>query len=391
MLNFELHIPTYIIFGAGEIQRAGGFASRLGKKALIVIGQGSVKKYGYYDKVCQSLKENGLEYVTFEGIEPNPRSTTVDKAGEMAKAENVDFLIGLGGGSVMDATKAIAAKAKSEHPIWDHILGKDGGRPLPVKDALPTMMIPTVAATSSETDAGGVITNWETHEKCPLINMLLFPKYSIIDPELTVTVDPETTADGGVDIISHVLESYISGDHHATIQDRMSEGIIRTVMEYVPKAMEKPDDITARKNISWCSSLALSGFMNSGRGGSMPIHLLEHAVSGHYDIPHGRGLALLIPPVMRYTGKVVPERLETLGKNLFFKENLSAEDSVKLFENWLDSIGRKLTFTKLEIDDSKFETMAEDVIRNYGGKEQEIKNPRPITKKDIIDIFRSVL
>ncbi|MCP4581239.1 MAG: iron-containing alcohol dehydrogenase, partial [candidate division Zixibacteria bacterium] len=201
----------------------------------------------------------------------------------------------------------------------------------------------------------------------------------------------DTTADGGVDIISHVLESYLAGDPKAPVQDRVTEGIIRTVMEFLPKAMAKPSDLEARTNLTWCSSLALSGFVNSGRGGNFPVHLLEHAVSGHYDIPHGRGLALLIPPVMRYDAETIPERIETLGKNLFFKENISAEQTIELFEEWLNSIDRKLTFTKLGIDDSKFDVMAEDVIRNYGGKDRVLINPRPIYKQDIIDICNSVL
>lgn len=391
MKNFQIYLPTRIIFGVGEIKRAGDFASRIGRKAMIVIGRGSVKQYGIYDKLIDSLNGNRVEFTTFEGIEPNPRAATIDKAGEASRAAKVDFLIGLGGGSTMDATKAIAVQTLENHPIWEFIIGKEGEKSRPITRALPTMMIPTVAATSSETDAGGVITNWETHEKCPMINSLLFPKISIIDPELTVTVDRDTTADGGVDIITHVLESYLSGDMEAPIQDRFTEGIIRTVMENLPEAMENPNDLSARSNLSWCSSLALSGFINSGRGGVSPIHLIEHAVSGHYDIPHGRGLALLTPAVMRYTGQERPERLVSLGRNIFFREKIEPEETVVLFEQWLNRIGRKLTFTELGIDDSKFEIMAEDVIRNYGGPERRLNNPRPITKEDIVDIYRSVL
>ncbi len=390
MINFEFRLPTKIVFGIDELKRAGGFANQLGKKGMIVIGKGSVKRLGYYDCLVESLKEHNVEFVTFEGIEPNPRSSTVDRAGETAKREKIDFLIGFGGGSTMDATKAIAVRALVDSPIWEYIRGKDGERPLLVKQALPTLMIPTVAATSSETDAGGVITNWETHQKCGLINPLLFPKISIIDPSLTVSVNAETTADGAIDIISHVLESYLAGNSNAPVQDRITEGIIRTVMENAPRAIENPDDLEARSNLSWCSSLALSGFVNSGRGGVFSVHLIEHAISAHYDIAHGAGLALLFPPKMRFDIGAIPERMQTLGRNLFFKEDITAEQTVDLFEEWLDSINRKLTFRKLRIDDSKFERMADDVIRMFGGKEEYLKNPRPIYKQDIIDMFEAV-
>ncbi len=398
MINFEFHLPTRIIFGKGEIRRSGDVASTLGEKAMLIIGRGSVKRYGYYDKVVSSLKDKKVEFVTFEGVEPNPRSTTVDKAGEIAKRERVDFLVGLGGGSVMDATKAAAVRALVDNPIWEYIQGENGKPPRRIKNALPTMMIPTVAATSSETDCGGVITNWEEHRKRSIINPLLFPKVSIIDPELTVTVGADTTADGAVDIISHVLESYLSGDPNSPVQDRFTEGLIRTVVEYAPKAIENPADINARSNLSWCASLALSGFVNSGRGGNFPIHIIEHSLSAHYDISHGSGLALLIPPIMRFTGRAVPERLRMLGRNVFYnteylpsgKSDVSAEETVRLFEKCFHSLGRKLTFSELGIDDSKFERMADDIISMFGGEKGYLENPQPIYKKDIIDIFNSV-
>ena len=390
MINFEFNLPNKIIFGAGEIKRSGALAARLGKRAIVVIGQGSVKRHGYYDIAINSLRESNVDFLTFEGVEPNPRSTTIDRAGVIAKKEKVDFLIGLGGGSVMDATKAIAVRALADYPVWDFVRGENGGRPRPIIHALPTMMIPTIAATSSETDSGGVITNWERHEKCAIFSPHLSPKITIIDPGLTVTVGKDTTADGAVDIISHVLEGYLSGDPNAPIQDRFSEGIIRTVMEFAPKAIDKPDDLGARSNLSWCASIALSGIVNSGRGGNYPIHLLEHSISAHYDISHGAGLALLIPPMMRFTGKAVPQRLESLGRNLFFRTKINAEGTIILFEKWLESIAKKITFGEIGIDNAKFEAMADDIIRMYGGNEGCIVNPRPIYKKDIIDIFESV-
>jgi alcohol dehydrogenase YqhD (iron-dependent ADH family) len=257
--------------------------------------------------------------VIFEGIEPNPRHTTCDKAAAVARDNGCDFIIGLGGGSAMDAAKGIAITAKTGISVWEYVYRGPDLTQRKIEEALPIVCIPTVAATGSEADSGGIISNWETHEKMGIFGPSLFPAVSIVDPELTVTCPEEYTIDGGVDIIAHVIETYFTGTSEAYLQDRdrLSESIIKTVIRYLPRAVKDGADIEARSHLSWSSTVALSGLINSGRGGGYPLHALEHVVSAHYDISHGRGLALLLPALMDFTEPARPEKYIEMGKNIF--------------------------------------------------------------------------
>ncbi len=391
MLNFAFYLPTKLIFGVGEISKVGSEARLIGKHALIVTGKSSSSKHGILDKVTSLLEKEGVKYTVFSEIEPNARNTSIDKAAGIARDNGCDFIIGLGGGSPMDSAKGVAASVAMETPVWD-LISHGGNQPKPLTKALPTMMIPTLAATSSESDSGGVITNWETHEKAVLFNPLLFPITSIIDPELTVTVPKDYTIDGGVDIIAHVIEGFFTGAEDTPIQDRFSMSIIKTVMENLPKAIENPGDLSARSNLSWCSTVALCGIVGQGRGGAFPNHFIEHALSGYYDISHGRGLAILIPRVMKFTYKARPEKFAFMARELFgVTENKSdielAEIAIEKLIAFFDSIERNITLQDVGISDkSKFEKMADDTLRIYSAGEF-IDNPKPMYKADLIEIL----
>ena len=397
MLNFDFTLPTRIIFGAGEINKLGKEIAKIGQKPLIVTGKSSMRKTGILDRVLTLLAEKKITPVLFEKIEPNPRVKTVDEAGKLACDEGCDLVIGLGGGSPMDAAKAIAAVAISKRTIWDHIYTGEGQTFIPIRNALPIVCVPTIAATGSEADSGGVISNDETNEKAPVFGRSLFPTLSIVDPELTFTCPTDYTIDGGIDIMSHVIESYFTGDSNAYLQDRFSESICRTVMNYLPVAIKNPNDLEARAHLSWCSSLALSGMINLGRGGNFPLHALEHAVSGHYDISHGRGLALLLPALMEYTLPARPEKYVEMGINMFGmtfateSTEDAAKQSIDAMKGFLASVGRHIRFSDLGIGDEKFEAMADDVIRIYGYGKKFLDNPRPIDKAGIIEIFQNSL
>jgi len=396
MQNFTFHLPTKIIFGPGVIDQVGEEAAKLGRRALIVTGKRSAAEFGVTDKVADYLEREGIDAIVCDKIEPNPRTITIDNAGELARKNKCDFVIGLGGGSPMDAAKAIAVATLEARPIWDFI--PHGEAPsLPVKRALPIMAIPTLAATGSEADAGGVFTNWETHEKAVLFSPLMFPKVAIIDPELTVTVPPDYTADGGVDIICHVIEGFFTGAEDTPIQDRFAMGVIKTVMENLPKAIENPKDVDARANLSWASAVALSGMVNSGRGGSYPIHALEHALSGYYDISHGRGLAILLPAIMEYTYKTRPSKYAMLAEELFDihrdgkSDEQLAEAGIEEMKTFLKSVNRLLTLKDAGIEDeSKFEAMADDTLRIYGVDGKYLENPKRLYKDDILTVFKNV-
>ncbi|MEZ4812739.1 MAG: iron-containing alcohol dehydrogenase [Caldisericia bacterium] len=303
MINFTQYNPVKIVFGPGEIKKIGEQAKTLGNKPLVVFGMNSAKETGLDEKCFQLLKEAGLEPIPFYGIEPNPRESTCDKAAEHAKTNNCDFVIGVGGGSVMDASKTIAASASTGKPVWSHVkMGE------PVTSALPIMTVSTLAATGSEFNAGAVITNWETNEKLGLFSPHMFPKISILDPELSITTPPNHTAYGGVDIMIHVLETYLtSNDNYTPVQDGISEAIMKTVVEYLPKAFSAGDDINSRSQLSWASAVALCGIPNNGRPGGFLMHWMEHVMSAHHDIPHGLGLSFLLPPTLEYISEAFPK------------------------------------------------------------------------------------
>lgn len=396
MQNFTFYLPTKIIFGSGAIDQVGIEAAKLGQRALVVTGKKSAAQFGIVDKVITLLESEGVAGMIFDKIEPNPRTTTIDEAGQVARANKCDFIIGLGGGSPMDAAKAIAVAAVEAKPIWDFI--PHGNQPIkPIKRALPIMEIPTLAATGSEADAGGVITNWETHEKAVIGSPLLFPKVSIIDPELTITVPEEYTSDGGIDIICHVIEGLFTGADNTPIQDRFAISVMKTVMENLPLVLNDPKNIEARGNLSWASAVALSGMINSGRGGSYPIHALEHSLSGHYDISHGRGLALLMPAIMEYSYKSRPAKYAFMAEELFDihrdgqTDEALAKKAIAQFKQFLKSVNRLLTMKDVGItDDRKFEKMADDALAIYGTEGKYLENPKRLYKDDILAVFRSL-
>jgi len=393
MQNFTFYNPTKIIFGPGEIARVGREVKQLGEKALIVTGKRSSSAHGIVNRVTDYLEKEGIGALVYDKIEPNPRTTTIDAAGELARNNKCDFILGVGGGSPMDAAKAIAVAAATGNPIWDYV---PHGQPLPkpIRTALPLAEIPTLAATGSEFNCGAVVSNWETHEKAPLINPLLFPKFSIIDPELTVTVPKDYTIDGGIDIISHVIEGFFTGDDNTPVQDRFSLSIVRTVMDFLPKAIANPGDIDARSQLSWCSAVALSGMVNNGRGGAFPLHAMEHALSGHYDISHGRGLALLLPRLMEYTYEARPSKYAMMATELF-GETADGKSELDLaraaiigITDFLKSVERFIRMPDVGIStDVHFEQMAEDTIRIYSRNQEFLDNPKPLYKKDIVRIF----
>ncbi|MCD6162715.1 MAG: iron-containing alcohol dehydrogenase [candidate division Zixibacteria bacterium] len=397
MLNFEFILPTKIIFGPGEIIKLGKEVKNIGRKPLLITGKTAMRKTGILDRVLDILDRVNIKPVLFENIEPNPHAKTVDEAARIARDEGCDMVIGLGGGSTMDAAKGIAAAAMSKRPVWDHIYSGDGETYIPIRKALPIVCVPTIAATGSEADSGGVITNTDTNEKTGIFGKPLFPTLSIVDPELTFTCPKDYTIDGGIDIITHVIESYFTGTDTAYLQDRFSESIIRTVIHYLPMAIANPEHLEARSHLSWCSTVALSGMVNQGRGGTFPLHALEHAVSGHYDISHGRGLALLLPALMEYTMPARPRKFIELGRNIFDiqftseSEEHAALQSIEAMKSFLASVNRHIHFSDLDIDDSKFEKMADDIIKIYGRGKNYLENPRPIDKAGILEIFRNSL
>ena len=379
-LNFSL--PTHITFGAGTINKLAKKVRGLGKKAMIVIGQGSVKKQGYLDNVLAQLKSINVEAIVFEGIEPNPRAETIDRAVALARVEKPRYVIALGGGSVMDASKCIAMLAVSPGQIWDYVYKGIYGDMKLMQKALPIVTIPTLAGTGSEADSYAVVTNSSTREKCTVFGDAFYPSIAIVDPELTCSVPPQPTIDGAIDIIAHALEEFLSTGGELTLQDRFSIAIVSAVVEALPKVLANPNDIEARSQLSWASTMALSGIL-SGRDGGWPMHAIEHALSAHTDVSHGRGLAYLLPVIMQYDLSNNADKIAKMGEILFGKTN----NVVDCFSDWLKSVGAYCTIADFNLTEIQKKQIVEDIIRLNGDSRGVMDNITPLAEKDIRKIL----
>ncbi|MFP7297421.1 iron-containing alcohol dehydrogenase [Neobacillus niacini] len=387
MQNFTFWNPTKLIFGKGQLEQLKKEIPLYGQKVLVVYGGGSIKRSGLYDKVMNLLNEIDAKVFELSGVEPNPRITTAREGVEICKKEGIDVLLAVGGGSVIDCTKLIAAGAKYEGDAWDLVTKKAA-----VTAALPFGTVLTLAATGSEMNSGSVITNWETKEKYGWGSLHTFPKFSILDPVHTFSVPRDQTIYGIVDMMSHVLEHYFHLEENTLFQDRMCESLLLTVMETAPKLLEDLENYEHRATILYNGTMALNGILNMGYRGDWATHNLEHAVSAVYDIPHGGGLAILFPHWMRHNLKVKPERFKQLAERVFgvdtqgkSAEEAGLEGIQKLHEFWT-SIGAPVRLADYNIDDSKIDLMA-DKAMVYG----EFGNFTKLKREDVVSIYRESL
>jgi alcohol dehydrogenase len=387
MQNFTFWNPTKLIFGKGQLEQVKSEIPRYGKKVLVVYGGGSIKRSGLYDKVIHLLNEIDADVFELPGVEPNPRISTARKGVEICKNEGIDVLLAVGGGSVIDCTKLIAAGAKYDGDAWDLVTRK-----AEVNEALPFGTVLTLAATGSEMNSGSVITNWETNEKYGWGSPYTFPKFSILDPVHTFSVPRDQTIYGIVDMMSHVLEHYFHLEENTLFQDRMCESLLITVMETAPKLLENLESYEHRATILYSGTMALNGILNMGYRGDWATHNLEHAVSAVYDIPHGGGLAILFPHWMKHNLKVKPERFKQLAVRVFgvdpagkTAEEAGLEGIQKLRDYW-KSIGAPARLADYNIDDSKLELMA-DRAMVYG----EFGNFTKLNREDVLTIYRESL
>ena len=351
----EFYLPTKIIFGSGSLAQLGLEAKKIGQIAILVTGSSSIRKAGVLNRVTNNLKANGVNVSVFDKVEPNPRSTTVDEGSKMARQQKADLIIGLGGGSAMDAAKGIALASSGTEPIWHYVMAR-----AEVKEPVPSLiLVPTVAASGSEANNGAVITNWETHEKRVLNSPYFYAKVSIVDPELTLTLPEKPTVQGGVDIFCHLAECYLTAMESSPLTDGIMETTMRMVVESLPQVLARPNDIEVRTRLSWASTIACSQFATLGGGaGVMTLHGVEHPLSGYYDIAHGDGLAALLPAWMRYTFPVKDERFYRLGKKVF-----NEVDGILATEKWLERVGMKLRLNVFGIESERLEELATCAVR----------------------------
>ncbi len=364
MRNFTFWNPTKLIFGRGQLEQLKTEIPKYGNKILLVYGGGSIKRNGLYEKVLKELAEIGAEVYELSGVEPNPRISTVRKGVDICKKENIEFLLAVGGGSVIDCTKAIAAGAKYDGDPWDIVIKK--AEPT---DALPLGTVLTLAATGSEMNAGSVITNWETKEKYGWGSPHVYPKFSILDPVHTYTVPKNQTIYGIVDIMSHVFEHYFHVDENTPLQDRFLESILQTVMETAPKLIDDLENYELRETILYCGTMALNGMVQMGFRGDWATHNLEHAVSAVYDIPHGGGLAILFPNWMKHVITKNPSRFKQLAVRVFGVDPIGKTDleagleGIERLRAFWNSIGAPSRLADYGIDDSQIDVLVDRAMR----------------------------
>lgn len=387
MNAFSFYNPVKLIFGKGQLEALKKEIPNYGKKVLVVYGGGSIKKNGVYDEVMSTLNEMDVEIHELSGVEPNPRLSTAKRGIEICKQENIDMLLAVGGGSVIDCTKLIAAGAKYDGDAWDFVTRK-----ATPKEVLPFGTVLTLAATGSEMNAGSVITNEETEEKYGWGSPLTFPKFSILDPTYTKSVPRNHTVYGVVDMMSHMFEQYYHNATNTPVQDQMIEGVLRAVIDTAPKLMDDLDSYEHRETILFAGTMGLNNFLQMGYNGDWASHNIEHAVSAIYDIPHAGGLAILFPQWMRHNVPVNPARFGQMAVRVFgvdrankSDEEIAYEGIDRLVEFWT-SIGAPSSLKDYDIDDSRFSDIVDKTLV-YG----EFGNFNKLNGEDVEKILQASL
>jgi hypothetical protein len=386
MKNFTYHNPTKILFGKDTTDRLADEMKDRGKNVLFVYGGGSLKKNGLYDRVMRQM--GGRNVYELSGVDPNPRLTTVRQGIQICREKQIDFILAVGGGSVIDCAKAISIGALYEGDVWDFYKAK--AQPAA---AIPLGAILTLAATGTEMNGNSVITNMETQEKIGFAGVLLMhPVFSILDPCNTFTVPNNQLANGCVDMLSHLYECYFSYPDDTPIQDGLAETIMRTVFDNVFVVLEKPDDYDARANLMWCGTLALNDIIPLGKEGDWGCHAIEHVLSAHYDIAHGAGLAIITPPYMKYMCQFHPQKYKQYAINVLGIDPQGKSDDVVGMEgiaktkSLFKQMGAPIALSEVGIGVEKLELMAHEIVQN--GK---IGNYSKIGAEELLQILKEAL
>ncbi len=386
--NFDYHTPTRVIFGKGVVEQLPEVMKPLGKRILLAYGGGSIKRMGLYQKVKELLKD--FEITELSGIEPNPKyDPSVLEGVRLCKENDIEAILSVGGGSVLDCCKAIAGGAKYDGDPWDLITYK-----AETKSALPIVDIMTLAATGSEYDAGGVISRTETNDKVPYQSPYLYPVCSFLDPTYTFTVNAKHTAAGVADAFNHVLEQYFCSDHNM-VADGFCEALLRTLIHYAPIAIAKPDDYEARAEIMYACMYGCNGILELGNSPSgWPMHAIEHALSAYYNITHGERLVIINPRWMRHIlSPRTMERFVSLGTSIYgidpkLPEKEIAEQTIDRTYKFFESIGLPMHLHEVGIDDSRLREMAAHIKADAMQQGQQYVT---LTEDDVYGILRDSL
>jgi len=386
MKNFDFHNPTRLVFGKDTIPNIGSYVQQYGeKKVLLLYGKGSIFKNGVYDQVVASLQAAGITYVEMSGVQPNPVLSKVRETVQFMKEEQVEAIVAVGGGSVLDTAKICAASYYYAEDPWDFYERKV----FPDK-ALPIYGILTLSATGSEMNSGGVITNEEEKKKWGWGSKVTYPRLSIVDPSVQKSLPRNQTVKGVVDTLTHVFEAYFGGTKNTLMQDEFSEGIIRTTMAAAKVLLEDPSDYDARAELAWAATLALNGLNGLGRAGDWASHGIEHSLSAYYDIAHGEGLSMVMPAWMQYVYKEDVDKFARFGEKIFGLEledqEAQALAAIKAYKDFLQGIGAPVTLRERGIGEEHLVEMSKNAL---------LRGPlgtlKVLSEKDVLEILRLAL
>lgn len=391
MDNFYYHTPTRYYFGRGVEEKAGELAARfLGRRILVVIGGGSVRRSGLLDRITGSLEKSGVGYEILKGVQPNPTDRLVRVGIDMVKNDSLTGLLAVGGGSVIDTAKAIAVGALYDGDFWDFYCGK-----APVERALPVGTVLTIPAAGSEGSGNSVITLEQGDEKIKIsirTDDVLRPVFSLMDPEVTFTLPPYQTASGVADMMAHIMERYFSPTEEVEVTDRVSEGVLMAIIEEAPKVMADPTDYQARANIMWAGTLAHNGICGTGRKEDWSSHAMEHELSALYGVTHGAGLAVVFPAFMSFMAEHSPKKIAQFARRVFHvndpDDRAAAYEGIGCLKAFFSSLGLPITMGELGIENPDIPLLVKHLHANKG---EVLGGYYPLTAKETAEIYRLCL
>lgn len=388
MRNFKFASPTEFLFGKETERNVGAEVKKYGKKVLVHYGGGHIKKNGLYDRVMESLKEQDIEITELGGVKANPDIGLVREGIALCKEKQVEVILAVGGGSVIDSAKAIGIGVYYEGDVWDFFLKK-----VPVERMMPLGVVLTIPATGSEASNTTVVTNSENgHLKRALSHSLLRPAFAVMNPELTYSLPAYQTAAGGVDIMSHVLERYFTREPGCGLTDRLCEATLKTMIRQLPAALEEPENYEARAEIMWAGTIAHNGILGVGRSEDWGSHMMGHELSAFYDMTHGATLAIMIPRWMEYVYQTDVPRFVKYAADVWgvehdvFHPEKTALEGIHRTKEFFRSLGMPVSFADAGIGAERIDEMAENCTR-FGAVGGFVK----LEKEDCARIYRAAL
>jgi alcohol dehydrogenase len=382
MENFTFANSTKIIFGKGAENQIGSEVKPY-KKILLHYGEGSIKKSGLYERIVKSLQEAQVEWIELPGVKPNPALSLVHHGIKLCREQNIALILAVGGGSVIDSAKAIAAGTRYSGEVWDFFENK-----AKLTEALPVGVVLTIAAAGSESSNGTVITKEEGLLKRPFSHSLLYPKFAILNPELTYTLPPYQTACGIADITAHILERYFTPTKSVDLTDRLCEAALKTIIAYAPRVLDNLTDYEARAEIMWTGAIAHNGILGTGRLADWGSHNIEHEISGIYDVAHGAGLAVVFPAWMKYVYQEDIHRFIQFAVRVwdvdyaFGDPERIALEGIERLKRFFKGLGLPVSLKDMNIPDDRLVEMAEK-----GTKNGPLGNFKKLYKEDVLNIL----